>query len=409
MKKLLNWTLILILSLFLAACGQSQQTEGREKGSSEEAGSQAAHEAHEAHEEEGPGAVHLPAYKVEKMNIEVDTLPLRNLHSYVVSNGTLEVPPQHEATVTAILGANIIEILVMEGDKVNKGDVLAYVQHPDLSDLQTRYLQSYHRLQFLEKEYERQEALYSARVGSGKDFQRTRSEYESLKAGLAGLESQLRQLKLDPERIKSEGIYEKIPVVSPINGYIEKVFVQLGQYVNPQDRLFMVVNTEYIHADLMVFEKDVHLVRAGQELHFSVQSLPGELITAHIYAVGRTFEQNPKAVHIHARIDRKNEFLIPGMYISARINTGERKVHALPASAVVAEAEKKFIFAASEHIEDGEKEWEFQMIEVRTGIQDDDWVEIRLLEKLPEGTKVVWNNAYYLISEMKKGQTSHSH
>ncbi len=401
MKKLLNWTLIVILSLFLAACGQSGQTEpGEEAGSPD---------AHEAHGEENQGAVHLPSYKVEMMNIEVDTLPLRNLHSYVVSNGTLEVPPQHEATVTAILGANIIEILVMEGDKVSKGEVLAYVQHPRLSDLQTRYLQSFHRLQFLEKEYERQEALYSAQVGSGKEFQRTRSEYESLKAGLAGLESQLRQLNLDPERIKSKGIYEKIPIVSPINGYVEKVFVQLGQFVNPQDRLFMVVNTDYIHADLMVFEKDVHLVRAGQELLFTVQSLPGELITAHIYAVGRTFEQNPKAVHIHAHIDRKNKFLIPGMYISARINTGERKVHALPEGAIVAEGDKNFIFIASEHMEDGEKEWEFRMIEVRTGIQDDDWVEVRLFEKLPEGTKVVWNNAYYLISEIKKGQTSHSH
>ena len=406
MKKLLNWTLILTLSLFLAACGKSEKTESGETGHSEEAGNMA---AHEEHEDENPGTLHLPAYKVEKMKIEVDTLPLRNLHSYVVSNGTLEVPPQHEATVTAILGANILEILVMEGDKVSKGEVLAYVQHPRLSELQTRYLQNYHQLQYLQKEYERQKALYSAHVGSGKDFQKTESEYESLKAGLTGLESQLRQLNLDPERIKSERIYEKVPVISPINGYIEKVFVQLGQYVNPQDRLFMVVNTDYIHADLMVFEKDVHLIRAGQELSFTVQSLPDEEITARIYSVGRTFEQNPKAVHIHARIDRKNEFLIPGMYISARINTGDRKVHALPESAIIAEGEKKFIFAASQHVEDGEKEWEFQMIEVWTGVQDGDWVEVHLFEKLPEGTKVVWENAYYLISEMKKSQTSHSH
>ncbi len=406
MKKLLNWILILTLGLFLAACGKSEKTETGETGHSEETRSMA---AHEEHEDESPGTLHLPAYKVEKMKIEVDTLPLRSLHSYVISNGTLEVPPQHEATVTAILGANIYDIRVMEGDKVSKGEVLAYVQHPRLSNLQTRYLQSYHQLQYLEKEYERQKALYRANVGSGKDLQKIQSEYESLKAGLAGLESQLRQLNLDPERIKSEQIYEKVPVVSPIDGYIEKVFVQLGQYVNPQDRLFTVVNTEYIHADLMVFEKDVHLIRAGQELSFTVQSLPDEQITARIYSVGRTFEQNPKAVHIHARIKRKNEFLIPGMYISARINTGDRKVHALPESAIISEGEKKFIFTASEHMEDGEKEWEFRMLEVVTGIQDDDWVEVHLLDKLPAGTKVVQGNAYYLVSEMKKSRTSHAH
>ena len=35
--------------------------------------------------------------------------------------------------------------------------------------------------------------------------------------------------------------------------------------------------------------------------------------------------------------------------------------------------------------------------------------EIKLLEALPEGTKVAWNNAYYLIGEMKKGDTEHGH
>jgi len=405
MKKLLNWILIISLGLFLTACGQSEKTDGGEKSKHEESGSTS---THAAHEEGSPASVHLPDYKVEKMNIEVDTLPLRSLHSYVLANGTLEVAPQHEASVAAILGANILEIRVIEGDKVSKGEVLAYVQHPRLSDLQSRYLQSYHKIQFLEKEYQRQKALYDAQVGSGKDFQKTRSEYESMKAGLAGIESQLRQLHLDPEKIKSGRIYEKIPIISPINGYVEKIFIRLGQYVNPQDRLFMIVNTDYVHADLMIFEKDVHRIRVGQELKLKVQSLPDEPIAAKIYSVGRTFEKDPKAVHVHAHINKTNEFLIPGMYISARINTGESKVPALPESAIVAEGEKKFIFAASEHAKDGKKEWKFQMIEVRTGIQDDDWVEVHPFEKLPKGTKVVKNNAYYLISEIKKGQTGDS-
>jgi cobalt-zinc-cadmium efflux system membrane fusion protein len=41
-----------------------------------------------------------------------------------------------------------------------------------------------------------------------------------------------------------------------------------------------------------------------------------------------------------------------------------------------------------------------------TGIEEDGWVEVKLLEPLPDGAQVAWNNAYYLISEMKKSQTS---
>ena len=64
---------------------------------------------------------------------------------------------------------------------------------------------------------------------------------------------------------------------------------------------------------------------------------------------------------------------------------------------------------AEAHEEDGKTEWAFKAIEVRTGITEDGWVEIKLLEPLPDGAQVAWNNAYYLISEMKKSQTSHSH
>ena len=51
---------------------------------------------------------------------------------------------------------------------------------------------------------------------------------------------------------------------------------------------FMIVNTDHIHADLMVFEKDVHKVKKGQDIFFSVQSVPGATLSAKIYSVGKT-------------------------------------------------------------------------------------------------------------------------
>ncbi|WP_340152430.1 efflux RND transporter periplasmic adaptor subunit [uncultured Marivirga sp.] len=361
------------------------------------------------HKEEGMGVLHLSHLKFESLGIKVDSLPSRSLSGIVEANGQLEVPPQHEATVTGILGANVTSIKVIEGDKVRKGEVLAFLSHPNLANLQSNYIQAYSQFQYLEKEMQRQKRLYEEEVGSGKDYQQTLANYQAVKGEIKGYEAQLKQLSLNIESIKEGEIYQYVPVISPINGYIEKVKVQIGQYVEPQTEMFMIVNTEHVHADLMVFEKDVHKVEVGQEIKFSVATVPGSNLSAKIYSVGKKFEQNPKAVHVHAEIEQKKNFLIPGMYINAKIETSKEKVMALPEEAIIEEEGKPYIFLAEKLQKDGETEWAFQAVEIRTGMKADGWVEIKLLESLPAGALVAWSDAYYLISEMNKSKASHGH
>lgn len=360
-------------------------------------------------EERGNSQIYLSDLKFESLEIKVDSLPTRSLSGVVEANGRLEVPPQHEATVTGILGGNITSIKVIEGDKVSKGQVLAYLSHPNLANLQSNYIKAYSKFQYLEKEIQRQKRLYDEEVGSGKTYQETLANYNAIKAEVKGLEVQLKQLNLNIDNIQNGNISQFVPVVSPISGFIEKVKIQIGQYVEPQSEMFMVVNTEHIHADLMVFEKDVHKVAVGQQISFSVASVPNSELSATIYSVGKQFEQNPKAVHVHAEIDQKENFLIPGMYIKASIETSQDKVLALPEEAIVQDEGKPYIFTVKSQLENGETNWYFKAVEIRTGIKYNGWVEIKLLEPLPEGTTVAWNKAYYLISEKNKSQASHGH
>lgn len=401
----------LVLAIFMGCKEGTEQTVGEEASKTEETHDHKEEEEHEENEEssEEGEAVHLSELKFNSLGIKVGALPTKSLSGVVKANGQLEVPPQYEATVTAILGGNVSSIKVIEGDKVRKGQTLAYLSHPDLSQIQTNYIKTYNRMQFLEKEYERQKRLYEEKVGSGKTFQQTESEYQSIKAEAKGYESQLRQLNINASKIRSGTIYEYVPVTSPIDGYIEKVTVQIGQYVASQTPMFMIVDNEHIHADLMVFEKDIHKVKKGQKISFTLESVPNSNLSGEIYSVGKQFEQNPKAVHVHAEIDNKEDFLIPGMYINGKIRVGAEPVTTLPEDAVIEEDGRPFIFTAQKHFENGEVEWELKPIEVRTGIAEDGWVEIKLLQPLPENTQVVFNNAYYLISEMQKGETSHSH
>lgn len=401
------FTLFIATSFFIACNGGGGEEGAQEEQAAEEGG----HEEEGGHAEEGGmGEVHLSELKFNSLGIEIDTLPTRPLSDVIEATGQLEVPPQYEATVTAVIGANVTSIEVIEGEEVRKGQVLAYLSHPNLTKLQTDYMTAYNRMQFLEKEFERQQRLYEEEVGSGKLFQQARADYRVVQAEVKGLESQLRQLNLNVANIREGNIVENIPVVSPIEGSIEDVTVQVGQYVDPQTELLEVINAEQVHADLMVFAKDVYKIKEGQKVLLEMESVPGKTYTAEIFSVGKKFEQNSRAVHVHAEIQEDSENLVPGMYINGRIVTGAgTEVTALPEEAVIEEEGKSYIFIAQQHEENGETEWSFKPVEVMTGEKNEGWVEIKLLQPLPEGAQIAWNSAYYLISEMKKSQTSHGH
>ena len=366
------------------------------------------HEEETGHHQEGEN-VHFSLAQFDALDMQVGALPTRNMSAVVQANGQLEVPPQNEATVTAIIGANIASINVIEGDNVKKGQVLAYLSHPDVTRFQNNYLEAYNSAQFLEKEYNRQERLYREEVGSGKTFQQTEADFRSAQGLAKSLESQLRQLGLNPARIKEGNFYDKMPVVSPIDGSIVSVEVKTGQYVQPETNLFEIVNTHHIHADLMVFEKDVHKVKDGQRIRFRVESMPDQELTAEIYSVGKKFEQDPKAVHVHAEIENKTGNLIPGMYIKGQILTEDVETLALPESAVVREGEQFVAFIAEKEIEGETENWMFTPIEVITGLTHDDWVEVKFMREIPANTLFAMNNAYYLMAELKKGEAEHSH
>lgn len=404
MKTLTKQIVLLItVALFTFACG------GSSEGHSEDDGHGHEDEHGDEHGDEHSEEIHFSMQQFTSLNMKVDTLALRNMNSFVTANGELEVPPQNEAEVTAVIGANVKSIKVIEGEKVSKGQVLAYLSHPDLIQLQTDYITNWSELEYLQAEYDRQEKLYAEKVGSGKEFQKIESELKVKKGKVAGLKAQLNILGISIERLEKNEISQTVAVRSPISGFVRLVEIKLGQYVNPETSMFEIVNSDHVHADLMVFEKDAYKIKVGQKVTFNVQSAPGQELVAEIYSVGQNFEQDPKAIHVHAEIENKDGVLIPGMYVKGKIYTENVLSYAIPEEGLVREGDKYFIFSAKKEMDHDEEQWAFEPIEVVPGISEDGWVEIKLLTPLEPGTKIAWNNAYNLIAEMKKGEAEHSH
>jgi cobalt-zinc-cadmium efflux system membrane fusion protein len=383
--------------LVLTSCGNSKADTEEAKQKSPEVG--------EMHNESEAKEAMLTEAQYRNLNMRIDTVAQRVMKQYVEANGQLEVPPQNEATITTVVGANVVSIEVIEGDKVKKGQTVAYLSHPNIIQKQTDYLNAYSNSQFLKKEFERQKKMYDGGVGSGANFQKAEAEYRASQSLAKGLEAQLEQLNIGASGVRNGTIYQRVALRSPIEGFVQKVSVKTGQYVEPQTDLFEIVDTHHVHADLMVFEKDVYKVKVGQQVSFNVQSIPGKELTAKIYSVGKTFEQNPKAIHVHAEIENKEGQLIPGMYVEGRIEIQKFETVAMPESAISLNEGKKYIFTA-------EREgnvWSFKPVEITTGPNDGNWVAIDFVDSIGPNTTFAYNNAYYLMAQMKKGDAGHDH
>lgn len=398
-NKAIASTIFLALTMVFTSCNNKQKEEGHNEES-------ATSEKMEYDEE---GVVEITMQQAETIGLEMKPLGKKSLGNTIKVTGQLELFPQDRANISPFVGGNVRSIKVIEGDKVNKGQVLAYLEHPDIISIQQEYQEKNDELVFLKQDFERKQTLYDKGVSSGKEFQMAQSKFRSTTSSVNGLRSKLRLLGINTDKVVQGQIYSAVPITTPISGYVDDVMVSLGDYVAPKTKMFTVSDNSEIHVDFKVYEKDIRKVKEGQEIYFTVAAKPDEVLKAKIHALGKTFENDPKALHVHADIHNEDKELLPGMYVEGRIVQDEKMAFAVPEDAIIKEGEQSFIFILDEEGKKEENKMKFKMIPVTVGITDLGYVEINLPTEIVQDVKVVTKGAYTLSSEMMKGELEHGH
>lgn len=353
------------------------------------------------------GIVSLTKQQIEIIGLKMKPLEERNLGNNIKVTGTLELYPQDRANVSPFVGGNVKSINVIEGDKVQKGQVLAYLEHPDIISMQQKFQEKNNELVFLKQDFKRKQILYNKGVSSGKEFQMAKSKFHSTSSSVNALKSKLKLLGFKIDEVTKGQIFSAVPITTPISGFVDDVLVNLGDYVAPQTKMFTVSDNSKLHVDLIVYEKDINKIKLGQKIFFTVASKPNEILKAKVHSIGKTFETNPKALHIHADMNNKNGDLLPGMYVEGRIVQGEKMGYAVPEAAIIKEGDQSFIFILDEDEAINKNKMKFKMIPVTVGITDLGFVEVNLPAEISKKVKVVTKGAYMLSSERIKGELEH--
>ncbi len=427
------------------------------------------------------------------LNIELGKISMRNMSAIIHTNGILKVSPTDKAEITSFMGGNVKSIKVFQGNKVRKGQVLATLEHPDFIQLQQEYIEAANNYNFSKIDFERQKELYENEASSAKIFQKTEAEFKNYKAKYEGLQIKLKMLNMNYKSIEEGKLETELRIISPISGYVNKIDISLGSFVDAATKMFSISNNNNIHADLLVYEQDIPDVKIGQKARLQLATMPDVELTARIFSIAKEYQKDSKAVLVHARIDNAPDKLIAGSYVNATIFTQNANRQSVPESAIVTDGGKKYIFvfdpAASEianhsdaddghkhegdtehkhdgddghehessehkhdtddghkhegdtehkhdsddghdhessehkhdtddgHKHEGQANYEmfankkvaFRMVEVISGVKDNSYVEIKLMEPLDKDAQIVLDNAFYLLSDMKKSESEHVH
>jgi membrane fusion protein, heavy metal efflux system len=354
------------------------------------------------HEVLAENAIELNAEQYKMAGIQLGEIGNHIINNGIKVNGSINVTPQNIASVSAPLGGFVKNTSVMQGSAITKGETLAMIENFAFIEIQQGYLEIKAKFQFAEIEYKRHNELYKENVYSEKNVQQTEAEFKTLKAQMRGMEQKLIFLGIDPAKLTEEKITGALPVFAPISGFVRTVNMNIGKYVNPTDVLCEIVNPANVVLELVVFEKDVQKVSAGQKVTFSTPNDPGNIYTATIYQAGKALD-NDKTAMAYAKIEQPHETLLSGMFVNAMIRTSSDEVVAVPGESVVQFNEKSYIFIfRGTRQENGKAISDFEAIEVKKGATDQGFTEITL----PAGfdlvnVKVVVKGAYSVLSAWK--------
>ena len=345
-------------------------------------------------EEEQETMIELNAEQLKNAGITIGYPAEMNMHSTIKVNGVVDVPPQGMVSVSFPLGGYLKSSHLLPGMGVKKGEVIAILEDQSYVQLQQDYLMAKAKMEFLNTDLVRQKELSEQDAASKKTYQQASSDFKIQQVLIRSLEEKLKIVGIDPEKLSVNTITRTISLRSPINGYVTKVNVNIGKYVNPADVLFELVDPDDIHAALTVFEKDIMQIKKGMRASVTLADKSGKKYEVDVILVTRNVDENRGGL-VHCHFENANHELLPGMFLNGSFELDNKKAIAVPESAVVRYQSKPYIFIAKDSSR-------FEMIEVEIGITDRQMVELKTKENIDwRQQKVVLKNAYSLLGKLK--------
>ncbi len=233
-----------------------------------------------------------------KVTVNVMTLKPQTFNHYF--DASAEIESVHEAFVSPELNGQVDTILVKEGDRVKKGQLLAKLNSDVLQDNIREVKTS---LELASYTYQKQKSLWEKKIGSELQYLQAKTNFERL-------QNQLNTLKTQ---------YRKSFIRSPIDGFLDAIDVKVGEMAMPGQRIFHVVNLDRLYVNAQISEAYLPIVHEGDPVEVRFPAFPSIVLNKKVYRIGKVVNKQSRTFKLQLKIKNPQNLLKPNMLAVIRI------------------------------------------------------------------------------------------
>ncbi|HSG28479.1 MAG TPA: efflux RND transporter periplasmic adaptor subunit, partial [Candidatus Krumholzibacterium sp.] len=301
---------------------------GEETDADAHAGEVAGGETGDVHAEDEGQIVHMTEENMKKFGIELKKAGPGIFEIPRKAQGEIVLNADRSAHIVPRVSGITVEVLAGLGDKVEKGDLLAVIESPDLADAKAAYLASVERLGLAKAVFQREERLRSEGISSESEFLDAKRGFAEAGIGQRSAQQKLLALGIRGEDLKGLSSapaeeFARYEVRAPLAGTVIRKHLATGETVAADSEIFQISCLDTVWADLRIYQSDVGLIRAGQEVVISKnQGTPifGGLITY----VDPVIDSRTRTALARVVLDNSSGTFNPGTFISAEIISEKR-------------------------------------------------------------------------------------
>lgn len=269
----------------------------------------------------------LPA-AVRAANVRVQVLEPTTLEDTLMLTGSIS--PWEEVTLSAELSGSIEWQGVDDGELVDAGQELLRI---DTESLRARHGQAVAQLKLADQELTRVQALSRNGVSSPQELDRAQAN---------------RDVAASDMRV-SEIALTKSVVKAPLRGVADRVYGEVGEFVDVGTSLIRIVQVDRVKVVVGIPEKEVPLFSVGDAIGVSVDALPGEVFSGHIYRIATTAEGSTRTFATEIEVANGEGMLRPGMIARVKLvrNTYPDAI-AIPIYSVISLDDRHIVFVEAD-------------------------------------------------------------
>ncbi len=327
-----------------------------------------------------------PEADLPPSNIATTTARTSTLNDSLVVPAHIEANPTQTVHIYPPLSGRIVEMKVVPGQEVSKGQTIAMLQSGDVASARSDFEKAKTEADRADRALTRGKTLLDHEVLS-------QAAYLELQATAGGDHAELERARqrLHELGFSENGTSDIAPITSPISGTVIDIGTANGELQKSVDNatngIATVANLDSVWVEGEVFERDITLLKQSEHVDVTVQAYHGQVFHGTVANVGDAFDPATHTLRARVVLPNPGHRLNPAMFASLQIARPAQSVVLVPETAILHDGESTGVYVKGE---DGK----FVQRQVKVGAAHGSDVEI--LSGLQGGETIVKTGASFL-------------